>query len=74
MLIPYQADKWQEWRKISIKKLSVDSIPNSHKENHKNCMGDTKEKYQLNEILEMKGLNDTFLINIHYQGLNGVNC
>ena len=60
--------------KISIKKLSVDSIPNSHKENHKNCMADTEEKYQLNEILGMKGLNDTFLINILYQGLNGVNC
>ena len=37
-------------------------------------MADTEEKYQLNEILGMKGLNDTFLINILYQGLNGVNC
>ena len=44
--IQYQADKGWEWRKISVKGLWVDPIPNSPNTNHKNCMGDSKEDYQ----------------------------
>ena len=43
--LQYQADKWWEWRKISVKGLWVDPIPNSPNTNHKNCMGDSKEDY-----------------------------
>ena len=43
--IQYQADKWWELRKISVKGLWVDPIPNSPNTNHKNCIGDSKEDY-----------------------------
>ena len=42
--IQHQANKWWEWRKISIKGLLVDSIPNSliiRIVHHKNCMADS---------------------------------
>ena len=42
--LQYQADKWWE-RKISIRWLSVDLIPNSPHQHHKNCMAECKENY-----------------------------
>ena len=42
--IQHQANKWWEWRKISIRGLLVDSIPNSlivRIVHHKNCMADS---------------------------------
>ena len=44
MSIQHQANKWWEWRKISIRGLLVDSIPNSlivRIVHHKNCMADS---------------------------------
>ena len=41
----HHADKWWEWRKISIRGLMVDPIPNSPNCHHRNCMPDSKENY-----------------------------
>ena len=43
--LQYQADKWLEWRQISIKGLPVDPIPNFPIKHHKTCMADSKESY-----------------------------
>ena len=42
--LQYQADKWWE-RKISIRWLSVDLIPNSPHQHHKNFMAECKVNY-----------------------------
>ena len=44
--IQYQADKWWEWRKISIIGSSVDPILNSLNRRNENCMTVSRENYQ----------------------------
>ena len=45
MSIQYQADKWWELKKISVKGLLADLILNSPNLHHKNCMSESKENY-----------------------------
>ena len=41
----HQADKWYEKRKISVRGLLVDPIPNSPNLHHKNGMANSRENY-----------------------------
>ena len=43
--IEYQADKWNEYWKISIRGLSSDPLPNSPYENRKQCTADSMENH-----------------------------
>ena len=52
--IQYQADKWWEYRKMSVWELWVDPIPNSPNWHQKNCMGEVKRI--IYKILGVKGL------------------
>ena len=41
-----QEDKWWEPRKLTIRGLLVDPIPNSKKLHQRNCIADSKENYR----------------------------
>ena len=44
--LQYQADKWRELRKLSIRVLLVDPKPNSPEKHQTNGMADSKENYR----------------------------
>ena len=59
--IQHQANKWWEWRKLSIRRLLVDPIQNSsilRIVHHKNCMANSNKNYLLDfGSLSVKVLN-----------------